>query len=254
MIYLYDKSFEGLLTAVFDCYSNKIIPQDIVPAADHQASFFAETTEIVTDQSKSDRIWKGLQKYMSEKASRLPYLAYLSGEPGIELSLFYFMKLTFDRRQTVEDHFSDEHVLKVRKAANKVMKESHRLIEFIRFQRTLDDIYFSPIGPDYDILPFILHHFKDRFADQRWLIYDVKRDYGFYYDLRNLREVKLNEKQFDPLNGEVPDNLLHEGEGMYQSAWKGYIKHIAIKERMNLKLQRLHMPRRYWKFMTEMGS
>lgn len=252
MIYLYDHTFEGLLTIVFDCYSHKVIPDDIIPLADYQPVFFSETREVTTDETKADRVWNGMRKYMSAKSVQLPYLAFLSGEPQIEMSLFWFMKMTFDRKQSIEGNFSDTHVLKVRKAANRVMKESHRMIEFVRFQRTLDDIYFSPVSPDHDVLPFILYHFKDRFADQRWLIYDVKRDYGFYYDLKIIKEVKLADKQFDEKDGKMPSNLLHEGEEVYQLAWKGYIKNIAIMERLNLKLQRLHMPKRYWKYMTEM--
>jgi probable DNA metabolism protein len=46
--------------------------------------------------------------------------------------------------------------------------------------------------------------------------------------------------------------MVHEEETAYQSMWKGYCKNISIRERMNLKLQKQHMPKRYWKFLPEM--
>ena len=118
-------------------------------------------------------------------------------------------------------------------------------------QQTIDDIYFAPIEPQFDVLPYTLKHFKNRFADQKWLIYDVKRDYGFFYDLDQVTEMTLNEKNFSIHDGKLADNLTQEDEATYQSLWKSYFKHINIEERKNLKLQRQHMPHRYWKFLTE---
>ena len=35
--------------------------------------------------------------------------------------------------------------------------------------------------------------FIPRFADQRWLIYDVKRQYGYYYNLTEMEEVTFED-------------------------------------------------------------
>ncbi len=37
---------------------------------------------------------------------------------------------------------------------------------------------------------FDLKHFKDRYADQRWLIYDTLRKYGDYMTLNKLQKCK----------------------------------------------------------------
>ncbi len=54
---------------------------------------------------------------------------------------------------------------------------------FVRFQLIKDGLYYATVQPDYNVLPLILKHFKDRYADQRWLIYDTLRKYGILYDL-----------------------------------------------------------------------
>ena len=42
------------------------------------------------------------------------------------------------------------------------------------------------VQPDFNVLPLIEKHFRERYADQRWLIYDVRRKYGLYYDLQTV--------------------------------------------------------------------
>ena len=45
-----------------------------------------------------------------------------------------------------------------------------RMLQFVRFQRTKDQMYFCGIEPKYDVIPLIINHYQKRFADQRWLI------------------------------------------------------------------------------------
>ena len=40
-------------------------------------------------------------------------------------------------------------------------------------------------------MPLIITHFKNRYADQRWIIYDLKRHYGIFYDLNKVEEITL---------------------------------------------------------------
>jgi probable DNA metabolism protein len=123
---------------------------------------------------------------------------------------------------------------------------------FIRFQRTKDDLYFATIDPDYNVLPLIIAHFKDRYADQHWLIYDKRRKYGVNYDCSTSKvtEVQINfigEAAHDFL----PVTLLHEDEMHYQKLWKDYFYSVNIGARKNTKLHVRHVPLRYWRYLTE---
>lgn len=252
MILLYDGSFEGFLSVVFECYSRKINPTGICSLQNFQQTMFVEKENITTNVAHAERVWNGLLKKMNPIIDQLPYTAFISEEKEIEMSLFHFIQQAFASSVPIDGNYGDIDVLTVRKAARKVMQEARRMLQFIRFQRTLDDIYFAPISPMYDVLPLIIRHFKSRFADQQWLIYDLKRDYGFFHnEQKEIDEVTLTDKNFNHKNGEVPTNMLQENEAIYQSLWKGYCKSTAIKERMNLRLQRQFMPKRYWKFLPE---
>ena len=248
---IYDNSFEGFLTTVFECYAQKIFPVDICAKRNFQEVIFAEKMTIVSDEKKADRVWNALRKKLHTRNKELPFFAFLSEEDGIEMKLFRFIKRVFGSDHSIETDYGDRDVLDLKKIEKKVMREAMRMLQFVRFQKTKDGMYFSPIEPRYNVLPFTIRHFKDRFADQPWLIYDIKRDYGVYYNLKTTEEVVLTEKGFRGENGKLDTPILEESETSYQLLWKDYFDAITIKERKNLKLQRQHMPQRFWKFLPE---
>ena len=53
------------------------------------------------------------------------------------------------------------------------------------------------------------------------------------------------------LTGKLDESMMADDEKLFQDLWKGYFKALTIKERINLKLQKQHMPRRFWKYLTE---
>jgi probable DNA metabolism protein len=66
-----------------------------------------------------------------------------------------------------------------------------------------------------------------------------------------VEEVVLTSQEINRNTGRVSENVLNEGDAFYQTLWKSYFENISIKERKNLRLQRQHMPRRFWKYLTE---
>jgi probable DNA metabolism protein len=44
---------------------------------------------------------------------------------------------------------------------------------------------------------------------------------------------------------------MEEKEVEYQVLWKSYFDSVNIKERKNPKLHLQHVPRRYWKYLSE---
>lgn len=251
IIYIYDNTFEGFLTCVFECYNRKDFPVDICQREGETKHLFAEQIEIVSDAKKAERVWNGMQKKLTGKNKQLPFYAFLSGEPGIEMKIYRFARRLFSEHFNIETDFGDSDVLYLTQTATKVKKEAMRMLQFVRFQRTKDNLWFCGIEPRYDVIPMVVNHFKNRFADQKWLLYDLKRNYGVLYDRNKLEEVVLSNQTFNQYSGEVQQNLLEEGEEFYQKLWKSYFNHINIKERKNLKLQRQHMPRRFWKYLPE---
>ncbi len=251
---MYDGTFDGFLSVIFECYARKEEPIGISSIINHQSDLFTDKEMIATDIAKAQRVWKGLQKILDQESQKLLFAAYLSGEQGIEMALYRFISLSFSSRQPVKDDYGDPAVLMVRKASRRVSREAMRMMQFIRFQRTRDDVYFAAVSPDYDVISMITKHLKERFADQNWLVYDVRRDYGYYYDGNSIEEVVIKEKSFSMADGSVVSGVLQEEEVLYRTMWQNYCSEITIRERLNLKLQRQHMPKRYWKFLPEKAN
>lgn len=250
IVFFYDKTFEGLLTAIFDAYSRKVFPDTLLEVGDVAPLFMEESYTVITNDEKSGRVWTSLQQKMSKGAQNMLTYAWLSEEEGSDDLLFRFIRKTFDSKISIETNFGDDDVLKLHQLAKKVSHEEHYLKEFVRFQKAADDIFFAPVSPRYNTLPLAIPHFKDRFSDQKWVIYDVKRRYGFYYDLDTVVEMTLDNDEH-LLSGKLDEKMMAEDEKIFQELWKGYFKSMTIKERINLKLQRQHMPKRFWKYLTE---
>jgi probable DNA metabolism protein len=250
IIFHYDKTFEGLLTAVFDAYNRKTFPDKLLEEDELEPLFVDESYTVLTQTDKANRVWKALEKKLQRTTRNMITHVWLSELPASDELIFRYIRKTFDSKQSIELNFADDDVLQMRNVAQKVDREKHRMIEYVRFQKAADDIFFAPVSPDHNCLPLTMEHFKDRFADQKWIIYDIKRNYGFYYDLKTVTEMTLDSTNLFP-EGKLDEELMAKDEKLFQELWKGYFKSMTIKERINLKLQRQHLPKRYWKYLTE---
>lgn len=249
--YTYDGSFEGLLSVVFEIYERKAWPEKIVKEqCIQQPSLFATSLVICTCHEKADRVWQGLQRKISAAAGVQLFKAFLSELPNVELIIYNYIKLTFDNSVNIEENFAADCVRQIAQINKQVFRESHRMEAFVRFQKTSDNLFYAAIEPDYNVLPLILKHFTLRYADQRWLIYDIRRKYGIYYNLHSAVYVQLEQV---PINrsGELPATLLDQYEIAYQDLWQTYFHSVNIPERKNKKLHLRHIPARYWKYLAE---
>lgn len=247
---VYDGTFEGWLTAVFEVYEYKFTSVNITTKERFQANVFNKQHESFFNQEKSGRVWKALSAKISAAALGQIYKAFLSEENGMEDVLLKYVQYAFSKKQTIESDYSNDAVLTVVQTAKKVYREKHRMEAFIRFQLTADGLFYAVCQPDFNVLPLIEKHFKNRYADQRWLIYDSKRKYGIYYNLAELETVSLS---FDPAvnEGKNIELILDEKEMIYQQLWQQYFQSVNIKARKNMKLHIQHMPKRYWKHLPE---
>lgn len=248
--YTYDGTFEGLLTVVFEAFERKAWPTSIEQEHLAQPGMFGENVAVVTDEEKAGRVWQGLQKKLSINAQQALYHTYLWEQPGFEQTIFDYIKLVFSSDQSIEGNYAAPCVLQVQQAAKQVHREKHRMEAFVRFQKTADGLYFATISPDFNVLPLIVRHFEKRYADQRWAIYDTSRRYGAYYDLQQVSLVNMEQPPHQRHITLTPEAKDLE-EDIYQQLWQVYFDNVNIPERKNPKLHLRHIPRRYWKYLSE---
>lgn len=250
LYFRYDNTFEGLLTAVFDAFHRKQFPQKMT-GSPADIPLFTEIHEVITDGEKAERVLKGLQSKLSRSALQMLSVCFLSGSDEVSTHIFHYICKNFRAAKSIELNFADPDVLQLSKVYKKVQRESEKMRQFVRFQKTADGIFFACIEPLYDVLPLVAEFFEDRFADQQWLIYDARREYGLYYNLEKTEVVHFDNLLVSPDTGQLSPEQMDDHEKDFQNLWRQYFKSAAIKERINLKLQRQHMPRRFWKYLTE---
>lgn len=262
IVYIFDGTMDGLLTAVFDAFAMHEQPETLLTEGEALPLFCERTQIVYTDEEKARRVWTGLEKKLSREAMKLISVSWLSELKELNGHLFRYICKVFTAGKGIERHFADPDVLAVTNIARKVLHEQLRMKQFIRFQKAKDGTYLGVVSPDHNVLPLIIDHFQDRFNDQPWLIYDAKRHYGYYYEAttdssrkcQNVIRVTFEDEAavpFNLANGKLDESVLSSDDQLLQDLWRTYFKAICIRERMNPRKQLNDMPRRYWKYMTE---
>jgi probable DNA metabolism protein len=249
MIYIFDGSLEGLFTAVFEWFERKPGEVSLVTAKRYQPDVFTPALQIITQREKADRVWKGLAKKLDSTWIRRLYTAYLSEIDKVYHDIFRFAIYIFSHPAGAEKNYGNAEVLHIAQTSRKVEREKHRMEAFIRFQKTADEIFYCGIDPDYNVLPLLINHFKNRYADQMWIIYDLKRAYGIFYNLESVEEMEMDIEV--SMLKKQEKQLLDEKEFLYAELWRNYFKSTNIVARKNTKLHTQHVPKRYWKYLTE---
>jgi probable DNA metabolism protein len=246
---VYDGTFEGLLTAVFEIYERKLYTVKLLKGEWRNSALFEEVIPIVTDEAHASRVLRGLRKKLSAAGVRRLYISHMAEIAGEDCNVLGFIRYVFDSDQNIEEDYGNRYVMRLSEILKMVRREKHRMEAFVRFQKLNDGTFYAAIEPDFNVLPLLIKHFKSRYADQKWMIYDIKRGYGVYYDLHDTQFIEMD---FDELNN--PVNVIaaySEDEGIYQNLWKNYFNSVNIASRKNTRLHVRHIPKRYWRHLTE---
>src|SRR5574344_1009696 len=105
--FIYDQSFEGLLCCLFEAYSLKDFPEQLLPFDSPLPLFCDHHYTIVTDSVKSDRVWAHLTAKLSAVGVREASYCWLSELPDVDMLLFRYFRKTIDSPRSIETNFAD---------------------------------------------------------------------------------------------------------------------------------------------------
>lgn len=251
MDYLMDGTYSGFLTCLFESFERKEVPRAIYNEEHYQATVFDEHRVIITDDTKSHRVYQGLYKRLGKERTTDLYRNFLSEDVGAWNAAFRIAYRIFKGENNILENYGDSDVMLFHFTLKKVSRERHRMKAFIRFSKSSDGLFYAIVEPDFNVLPLNITFFRNRYANQPWLIYDAKRNYGIFYDKHSVHEVTMN-----LLKDGIADNFpaaisLNEKDELYRHLWQQYFKSTNIEARKNMKLHLRHVPRRYWKYLDE---
>ena len=268
-IYCFDGTLTGLLCCVFRAFQFREYQVEIHAFDTHQNAsvrqslqdnLFNVSIEVASQDAHARRVWNALKQKLSNNALRQLYYAFLAENTDAYQHIFNYCIYVFQHAHlqqihSLEKNYGHPSVLAIAQWAKKVGREKHRMEAFIRFKKSSEGVFLSLIAPDFNVLPLIQRHFRNRYQDQRWLIYDEKRKYGIYYDLQQIQEVDLSAQSIDAqkeIGGSQQFLIdLDDQETLYDQLWKDYFQSINIKERQNIKLHVQCVPKRYWRYLNE---
>lgn len=264
--FVYDGSLEGLLTAIFRAYEQKVVPQDIVRPENLQPRLGQDTIEITSDEELAIRVQKGIHRRCGPRVFDAVKSTSLSDDIYIGTIIYRFLRYALTKNRpadclkcarqpkcdglctrermngVINDvvHPAVEPFLKANRA---VHNERQRIMQFIRFEQLEGNLWFAKCNPKASVVPLIMDWFAGRFNTQPFLIHDeVHKIAGVYEG----REWYLATSDTLTLPGRSDDEVI------MQQAWKRFYRTIAVESRYNPELRRQLMPKRFWKNITEM--
>lgn len=243
-IYLYDDTFEGLLTSIYDAfYSNGSPPTSIYGKSQTNTPLLlGNIVEISTDINKFKKVKNAIINKINFLSLKKIYFVFLSNYEDKGIIIFNYLKIAFKLGPDVHDFLNTDVIRLVDNITKKVLNECHRFEGFIRFNQIEEKLLYSSIEPDNDILELIGDHFKNRFPREYFIIHDISRQKALIYNTNFYEIIDMDIETYEKLK-------FHNDE--YTDLWKTYFKATTIQERKNLKLQCRMMPKRYWKHILE---
>ncbi len=250
MDYLYDGTFDGLLTCIYHNYYQEAA-DGIYPQEYYQPSLISNSGLVTSNPDHAVRVYKAIEEKISADSLALVYHTFLSSCPGKENIILNYLRLGFHMGAKIDFYHSHPQVHPLHKIARQVTKEVHRFLGLLRFADKGKFLY-SSLSPDHDILPLIADHFAERLGNERWIIHDQKRSLAIIYDGQNIHEKKLYpQRQWYLINFDHKLESSMPEEDCYQELWKLYFTKISIDSRRNPRLQSQFIPQRYRQHLIE---
>lgn len=200
---------------------------------------------IETDLSKFSKVEEAIVTKIDPIALNKIYYLFLSNFNNKGLLCFNYLKKAFKLGSDIHKHLYLKEVKDLNLAQRKVNLESHRFTGFLRFSLIENKFLYAVIEPDNNILELISSHFERRFKNEYWIIHDTKRNLASIYNKDSFEIYSVDSNVFKNLESYSDE---------FEDLWVNYFNSTTINERINLKLQRNKMPKRYWRNILEVKN
>lgn len=255
--FIYDNTFEGLLTTIFYAYQCKD-SCNISSKKNYRESLFQDVEYITTEEDKFLRVYKSINSRLNKEISRNVYYLYLSELPNCENILLSYLKLCYKYGPNINLSKNNSIIMLVDKYCRKVTYEAHRLTGFVRFKEVAPLTFYSSIEPVHNVLPLLFNHFTQRFSDEHFIIHDLKRESALLYNKKSAIIASLNRDMSKKIKTATSNfkvsSIDNDSVTDYEALWKTFYNSVNIEERKNHRLRNQYMPKVYWKHMPEVNS
>jgi probable DNA metabolism protein len=240
MLWEYDGSFEGFLTALHHSYVVKRIPARLSKEP-NCANLLDERLFITTDQTIAQRAIARMKADFPSEIQQRIFHTFLCDDQSFERDLLLYMRMGFKDLALLRD-LAHPVVYAVEGFQKRVLSTMHKMFGFTRFEMVEGKMLYAKIAPQRNVLPLLGKHFIKRLKHEQFIIHDIKRGTICVYDGKQLQLHEV-------LDAVAP--TLDESEHHFQKLWRTFFDTVAIASRNNPKLQRQTVPLLYRDLMTE---
>lgn len=249
-VYLCEDNIEGIFSAIYRAYEEKNGHRNNeiqVQREGWNRQLFCEYTTVETNFEHAVKVARTVQRDISYTAYEFLRKVSASYREEKADAMYRFIIEGLHVGTKALQHLTAPHMQILCDLEKNVNNEVNHFIEFLRFEELENGTLFGKINPKSAILPYLADHFEDRFSGECFVIADTIRQTVLIHDVEQPTiYATMEEADFD----ELQLSYSKEEEEM-QKLWRLFVDTIAIKERINPKLQRQLLPLRFRKYMKE---
>ena len=195
MILLYDGTFEGFLSLVYEVYYKKLKPTKIYKTLPNEI-IFEEILEIQTSEENSTKVLKAIKTKFPKPIVEKILNIFMCDSRAFEVALLEFIIIGFkDTKQLF--NINNSSVFYLSNLEKELFKNVHKMYAFLRFEELDDDTLYAKLECKFNVVYFLAKHFLKRFNNQNFIIHDINRKIAFIKtkDDYSIQEVAFFDEQ-----------------------------------------------------------
>lgn len=240
MILLYDGTFEGFLSLVYEVYYKKLKPTKIYKTLPNEI-LFEEILEINSSKESGIKVLNAIKTKFPKEILEKILNIFMCDSKEFEMSLLEYIIIGFkDSKQLY--NINNSCVFYLNNLEKELFRVVHKLTGFIRFEELEDKTLYAKIESKFNVIYFLGRHFLKRFNNQNFIIHDINRKLAF---VKMQNDYSVQEVAF------FDEPNYSSNEEKFQKLWNSFFNGVTINERTNLKLQTQMVPLLYRTYMSE---
>ena len=248
-----EDSLEGIFTAIYDAYALREGHEHIHVQVGEEDNYrlFATYLYSKADLTKTDKVIRTLRNRLGEDVYLTLCRAAASCYPDKGEAVYRTVVegITGGSGRRTMDNLRNPYVIRTFELSRRTANEAHHEIEFLRFQELEQGILYAKIGPENDVVSYIMPHFADRLSPEHFMIHDERRG---LFGVHPAGEAWYLVSGVDE---SIQEKLKYSDDELkYQELFTLFHNTIAIRERKNTCLQQQMLPLRFRDYMVEFDS
>ena len=240
MILVYDGTFEGFLSLVYEVYYKKLKPIKIYKTLPNEI-IFEEILEIETSQDNVLKVLNAIKTKFPKEILEKILNIFMCDSKEFEMALLEYIIIGFKETKQLFN-INNSCVFYLNSLEKELFRNVHKMTGFIRFEELEDATLYAKVESKFDVVYFLGKHFLKRFNNQNFIIHDLNRKLAF---VKMQNDFSVQEVAF------FDEPNYSSNEQKFQKLWKSFFSGVTIKERINSKLQQQMVPLIYRTYMSE---